>query len=289
MGSKVLHDSVPVSPVNPQPGQSFHAVCAAHPPASVSVLRHRARPRMVEFLAVVLLATMLSIGGNTVANAAGTPPAVGCAEEGMTGPIPAPTTIEHVPTIVPWAADRLAYYASSDLGVLAPRGWHCYGGNGSEGEVLIVTPGPIGPENFQSVADKGVRGPAVEVEQTLGSTSGRFEVAQVIARLFPDYQRFVVNVVKEGLMPASDFPPGPYPNDMLVQRSPTDVWFRTPGGATGMGTQSILDKGQRPITGAAMLSPSTMNLAEVIFKLPKADTDLDWAIITEWEQIAGTR
>ena len=244
---------------------------------------------MLEFLAVVLLAAMLSVGGNTAANAAGALPVVGCAQEGMAGPIPAPATIKNVPTIVPWAAERLAYYANSALGVLAPRGWHCYGADGSSGGMLIVTPGPIGPENFLSVAEKGVRGPAVEVEQALGSTSGRFEVAQVIAHLFPDFQRFVVKVVREGIEPASDFPPGPYPNDILVQRSPTDVWFRTPGGTTGMGTQSLLDKGRRPITGAVMLFPVGMNLARVAFKLPEADADLDWAILTQWERSNGVR
>ena len=42
------------------------------------------------------------------------------------------------------AAAQLAYYASRDLGVLAPRGWHCLGLEGSNGSVLIVTPEPHG-------------------------------------------------------------------------------------------------------------------------------------------------
>ncbi len=237
---------------------------------------------------VGLLAGLLLVGHHRTANAADdSGPSIGCPEEGQTGFSPAPTIIKNVPIVIRWAAEHLAYYKGTTLGVLAPRGWHCFGAWGSSGEVLIVTPGKLGAANFDAMEKEGIRGPAIEIQKSDGNTSGRFTVAEVVARLFPDYQRFVLGVVQEGILPASHFPPGPYESDMLVRRSRTDVWFRTPGNAVGMGTaMSMLAKGRNPITGAAMLFPSSMDLVVVAFKLPADDTDLDWAILDAAERTA---
>ncbi len=36
-------------------------------------------------------------------------------------------------------AQKLAYFKTTHIGVLAPRGWHCFGTYGSGGESIIVT------------------------------------------------------------------------------------------------------------------------------------------------------
>ncbi len=111
------------------------------------------------------------------------------------------------------AADRLAYYASNDLWVLAPRGWHCFGLYGSNGETLIVTPEAHDGDDFLK-ADLHLKGPAIQLSNSIGSTSGRFEVAQVGARLFPVAKPFVEQVIQEGPSPRMKFTSGPDPGDL---------------------------------------------------------------------------
>jgi hypothetical protein len=49
----------------------------------------------------------------------------------------------------------------------------------------------------------------------LAQTSGRFEVAEIIARVFPDYKDFVSLVMELFDFPPTEFTFGPYPNDVL--------------------------------------------------------------------------
>jgi hypothetical protein len=108
------------------------------------------------------------------------------------------------------AAQQLAYYKSwPEFAVLAPRGWHCFGINGSDGHSLFVTPEPIDASRARSIPGGGLAGNAVAIEYSLGGTSGRFRVAEVIARVFPEYRAFV-NSVREMFDFAPDrFPLGP--------------------------------------------------------------------------------
>lgn len=64
-------------------------------------------------------------------------PFVGCKSDGQTGPQKAPNG---KPVLLPLPAkfaERLAYYKSEQsAGVLAPRGWYCFGTYGSSGDTL---------------------------------------------------------------------------------------------------------------------------------------------------------
>jgi hypothetical protein len=51
----------------------------------------------------------------------------------------------------------------------------------------------------------GEKGPAIVVRDISGELSGRFEVAQVIARIFPTHIKLAESVIKEGTRPESDF------------------------------------------------------------------------------------
>ena len=84
---------------------------------------------------------------------------------------------------------------------------------------LFVTPDPIDPKAPFSDSWKGFSGQAIDISYVVGGTSGRFEIAKIIARVFPEYKAFAENVIAEGLEPAGDFPFGPYPNDKLTYRS----------------------------------------------------------------------
>lgn len=117
---------------------------------------------------------------------------VGCASDGQVGPLEAPSAKSKVMAISAGAAERLAYYkAEYGVGVLAPRGWHCFGTYGSNGATLYVSPDPINAADLLSTSWKGFAGPAIQISVAEGGTSGRFEVAKTIARVFPKHKAFV--------------------------------------------------------------------------------------------------
>jgi hypothetical protein len=175
-------------------------------------------------------------------------PFVGCRSDGQMGPEPAPRRPAKTPRVPAGLAGRLAYYASAYNGVLAPRGWTCFGLYGSNGSTLFVTPKRI-PRPF----DSKIEGPAVQLSVSSGETSGRFEAAQVAARLFPERRKFVEDVIAEGIEPASSFPFGPFPHDVLKRQGRDVVEFETPAHQDGMGTKSRLVKSGEPIHGVAMM------------------------------------
>jgi hypothetical protein len=185
-------------------------------------------------------------------------------------------------------AAQLAYYkADEGFGVLAPRGWYCFGTYGSDGENLYVSKDPIRGAELLSTQWKGFTGPAIEVSHQMGDTSGRFEVAKTIARVFPAHGAFVRGVINEGIEPASSFPSGPYPKDKLTYKSKEIVEYQTPPETDGLGTQSRLQKNADPIRGVAMLVGETPDLAYLAVRLPGGLTDLTSSIEQQVERDAG--
>jgi hypothetical protein len=178
------------------------------------------------------------------------------------------------------AAKDLAYYSGVGLGVLGPRGWGCFGGYGSSGETLFVSPEPI---EITNVFPTGFTGPAIEVSHSDGGTgSGAFEVAEVMARVFPDFKAFAANVAQEFGTPISF---GPYPNDKLIYRGKREVEYRTPAQTEGLGTHGSLKKSDSPIEGVAILigqPPSHLLLLSM--RLPPDSRGLSSAIIRQIER-----
>lgn len=136
----------------------------------------------------------------------------------------------------------------------------------------------------------GLTSPAIEINYVYGGTSGRFGVAQVIARVFPNRKAFVENVIKEeaedGIKPAISFPFGPYPNDKLVYRSADAVEYETPANTDGLGTRSGVRKNSHPIRGVAILVGDTPDLVQLSLRLPPELADLGSAIIQQVERDA---
>lgn len=182
------------------------------------------------------------------------PPFVGCASDGMGGPIPAPLAPPFpLPRQSRAIAGQLAFYGSAGLSVLAPRNWHCVASYGSGGAFLLVT-----PQRFTAdkVPDFGsLAGPAVELQFLNGMNSGRGDVARVYARLFPAARDFVRQVIGMGFEPATAFPRGPLHTDVTVRRSGSRVAYITPPRHAGMGTfDSRLRPGSEPIYGVATIA-----------------------------------
>jgi hypothetical protein len=214
-------------------------------------------------------------------------PFIGCRSDGQLGPIDAPSGRSKSVPISPAAAQQLAYYRAADgFGVLAPRGWHCFGASGSDGQTLFVSPAPIDTKNIFSTGP-GLAGPAIQLSYSFGDTSGRFIVAEIIARVFPAYRAFVTGVMRDYDQPEISFAFGSYPADTLTYTSKNAVEYRTPAQKDGLGTHSRLRKNGSPIHGVAILIGETPDLLLLSVRLPPELNGLTTAIVRQIERDAA--
>ncbi len=182
----------------------------------------------------------------------------------------------------PGEAQRLAYYRTAHgSGVLAPRGWYCYGRYGSDGISLFVAPRPIRRDDLFGTNWTGFAGPVVQIDDLFGNTSGRYEVADVIARVFPTHRAFVRNVIDSFSQTADQFTFAPYPNDKLIVQNDRVVEFQTPAHSDGLGTMSRLKANDDPIDGVAILEGKTPDLLMLRVRLPREKRDLAPVIIQD--------
>lgn len=199
-------------------------------------------------------------------------PFVGCPSEGQAGHRNAPAGS---PVSVPISMDsarHLAWYqATVDVGVLAPRGWHCRGSYGSSGTAIVVRP---------HLDDSRI---GVSLGVTHGYTFGRFSVAEMIARLFPSRIAWAEQIRSEyGQAP---LPAGPYPADRLLYRGHSLVEYETPPGAEGLGAVPGSEKTAQPTRGIVMLTDSQNgqppNMVQLAMRLPREHAALGPVIIRE--------
>lgn len=224
-------------------------------------------------------------GSNPISTGPSRVPFVGCKSDGQMGPMEAPTDNSKVLPIAAEAAQRLAYYQSDkSFGVLAPRGWYCFGTYGSSSNNLYVSPHPINSDNLFSGKWRGFAGPVVQLSTSYGDTSGRFSVAQTIARVFPAHKPFVSHVIEEGIEPASSFPFGPYPNDKLTYKNSEIVEYETPAHTEGLGTNSFLKIDANPISGVAILMGQPADLVQLSVRLSPDQVNLTSSIIQQVER-----
>lgn len=218
-----------------------------------------------------------------------TVPFVGCASDGQSGPQPAPKGEPKVVKLDASIAEKLAFY-SSDYGdgFLAPRGWYCASLIGSDGIFLFMSPQPIDTSALLSEREKGITGPIVQIESIEGETSGRDEVAGLVARYFPKDRAFVRRVISMMHQLASDYPAGPYPGDKLVARKQDVVEYVTPPHSKGVGTAVWLKPDDEPIYSTVMLlredNPRWPSAVVVRVRLPKDLADLAPVILHDTER-----
>ena len=212
-------------------------------------------------------------------------PFVGCQSDGQTGPVKAPEGETRVVSVDAKTAQQLAYYASKkEFGVLAPRGWYCFGTYGSNGDTLYVSPQPINAANLLTSTWTGFTGAAIQLSYQRGDPSGRSDVAKTIARAFPARRAIASTVVETGTEPASSFPFRPYPNDKLTYRSKEIVEYQTPSNTEGLGTNSSLQSNADPISGVAILMGKVPDLLQLSVRLPMAQVGLTPIIIGQVER-----
>lgn len=188
------------------------------------------------------------------------------------------------------AARKLAYYKSEQgAGFLAPRGWYCFGTYGSGGDALFVSPQSIKTVDIFSPGRSGLAGPAIELWRRFGETSGRFDVAEIIARVFPAYKAFATGVMAEFDQPTRSLTFGPYPNDRLIYKSKTMVEYRTPARTDGLGTHSLLNKNGSPIDGVAILIGQPPDVLLLSVRLPPDLNGLTSTVVLQVEREAAGR
>jgi hypothetical protein len=211
-------------------------------------------------------------------------PFVGCRADGQIGALSAPNGKSMELPITSAEAKLLAYYKSEmGFGVLAPRGWSCFGMYGSSGYSLYVSPQQIVVADLFSNSWSDFSGPAIELVGESGDTSGRFFVAHTIARVFPAHKEFVDNVIAIGIEPATSFTFGPYPKDRLVYRDKEMAEYQTPVNTDGLGTSFRLRKNAIPIRGVAILLGQTPDLLLLSVRLPPGLTALTRTIVQQIE------
>ena len=213
-------------------------------------------------------------------------PAIGCPSDGQVGPQPAPHVDAPKINLSPAVAKRLAFYKGDyDPGVLAPRGWKCLELEGSNGSILIIALSLPSSDDLLFFR-RHIEGPGVELIERSGETSGRFEMAQLIARVFPAHMDFADKVIAENIWNASEFPSGPYRRDRMKYRGDRVVEFETPAGTKGLGSWNHMSLNTDPISGAAFLDRDIINSSILAVRLPKAQADLKPIIIRHFEAAA---
>lgn len=203
-------------------------------------------------------------------------PYIGCPGDGQTGPYAAAKGLPKQVNLPPATADQLAWYEyngdAGQFGALGPRGWNCFATIGSNGWTLYIAPEVLDSAKLLQHRNwKGFTGPAIQLSGADGGTSGRFEVAKVVARVFPAHRAYARSIIAEGFGPASDYPFGPFPSDYLTYKGTDLVEFTTPAHQQGLGTMSWLLPSDEPITGFALLNigPDVdTELLHLSFRLP---------------------
>ena len=215
-------------------------------------------------------------------------PFVPCKSDGQVGPVEAPRKIEKVIRIDPRVAEKLAYYESAvGPGLLAPRGWFCFGVLGSSGSTFFVEPDPIDENSPLPLPE--ITGGIIKIDSTWGQGSGRIEVAQVIARVFPKHISFVKGVVDLFDFVTSEITYGPYPADKLTYRSDEVVEYVTPANSTGLGIRNRIKPNNDPIEGVAILQGPDPDLLFLTVRLPPDIQALKSQIIQQVEAEANKK
>ena len=168
-------------------------------------------------------------------------------------------------------AQQIAYYRSlRSPGVYAPRGWQCRGWDGSNGTILVVTPRRLEPPFFPLPV---ITGPAVMIQSSDAGSSGRFHVAIVAAQLFALIaDEFIATIRQEHVISDAAFQPEPHPDDQIQYISDRLVQFTTPANRTGLGTDSLFEMSEWPVSGLIILNleNDVNSLTEVRVRLPPA-------------------
>lgn len=230
----------------------------------------------------------ISLGGQNTADSgkAGKMfvPFVGCKADGQAGPVDAPQIPKHRVELDVKVAQRLGMYeAEVGPSVVGPSGWSCLALYGSGGATLYVTPEPL--DDVFTTKWAGILGPGIAASSIEGGTSGRFTVAQVVARVFPNEKSFALGVIKGYDLPAKDYPFGPFPSDRLKYLNDHTVEYETSPRSEGLGTLvGRFLPNENVIRGVTILEKPGFDLRHLTVRLPQSLNDLTTIVIQQFEK-----
>lgn len=232
--------------------------------------------------------TEISLGRQNTANGGKTAkmlvPFVGCKADGQAGPVDAPQAPKHRVELDVKVAQRLAIY-EAEVGPLAigPSGWSCLALYGSGGVTLYVTPGQLN-DVFTSKWP-GITGPGIAASSISGETSGRFMVAQVVARVFPKERSFVLGIIEAYGVPAKNYPFGPFLSDRLNYLNDHTVEYQTRSRSEGLGTLvGRFRPSDNAIRGVTILEKPGFDLRHLAVRLPQSLNDFTTIVIQQFER-----
>lgn len=206
--------------------------------------------------ALLAMLTMTSVMDGSAEAARGQRPVsfVGCPSDGQLGQEPPPKHAK-VPLLPAQVASRLAFYqAARGPGVLAPKGWHCFGLYGSNGDSLLVTPERHSFSDLTRSDGGSIKGFAVTISHQFGGTSGRWAVAAAIARFFPARREFIRSIEDMGLA-VGPLPSSHDRNDVIEYRTSDFVRYTTRARRKGWGTRWQLQPNNVAVEGIVALIP----------------------------------
>jgi hypothetical protein len=149
---------------------------------------------------------------------------------------------------------------------------------------LVVAPARIGSADFFGQHHFSTKGSGVELAYGYGGTSGRWAVAEAIARYFPKHGNFIEQNFKG--LEVGRLPSGPYPHDTFSRRTDTLVRYTTPPLTKGAGTVWVLAPAAQSVQGLTMLvrNPDGPDLLRVNIRLPEADRRLAEIVLENAER-----
>ncbi len=283
-----MHQPTIATPRESSACQLFEAISGAGPRMlGPSMLG----PRMRSIPFAIMMALFIQAFSYASAQARSSIPYVGCRSDGQLGPRRAPRREAIKSPLSVEVARQLAYYqAEQGSGVLAPRGWRCLGVYGSNGGSLFVVPQAIPSKLLLSNRWKGFSGPVVQISDSYGGTSGRFEVAWIIAQVFPAHRAFLSKATAEGAVAAGDFAGSSTLKDKLRHVSNEVVEYETPPHTEGLGTRYEIQSSESAIRGVEILvgPDEDPDLVSVSVRLPGRSNLLSRAIVEQsWRESAA--
>ena len=211
-------------------------------------------------------------------------PYIGCATSSMTGErTAAPQGSEAWLLMDAGTAQQLAYYTSDDATVIiGPRDWSCQASLGSAGSRLSASPVGDVPASSDEETDTRIADGVYWAFST-GQTSGRFAVADAIARFFPERHSYVRSVVAEGLVPLSSFPNGPGEGVSIVRKSSDYVVYRETATSDQEGDAWGLIMLHGVQTGDCLQSFDACDVEEFVVKLPRSYGNLGPQLLRQYQ------
>jgi hypothetical protein len=155
-----------------------------------------------------------------------------------------------------------------------------------------LSPTPVQSSELFAGNWKGLHGAAIILSYDDGGTSGRYGVADTIAKFFPDYMYFAHQVEHQDKEDGGSFVLSKLTpiSDRIVHVGNREIKYETPANSEGLGTGYWLARDERPVTGVVLLNKDAdLYTVNLFMRLPSADEVLTPFITQSAERLKKWR